>query len=71
MTLARLQAEITSAEFEFWVGLAMVRGEECPNCGHEAKDMMDYQWLPAKCPICDYRYGRPVHKSMAMRLVGG
>jgi predicted Zn-ribbon and HTH transcriptional regulator len=58
MTYAELQARMSNAEFELWMALAHVRSHECPNCGHEAKEMMNFQLKHAKCPICKYEYHR-------------
>lgn len=58
MTLAELGQRMSNAEFELWVAEELVRSTECPNCGHEAKDMVNTVMLEVKCPICDTKYGR-------------
>jgi len=58
MTLAELGQRMSNAEFELWVAEELVRSVECPNCGHEAKDMIHVEMVEVKCPICDTKYGR-------------
>jgi len=56
MTYAELQAKMSNQEFELWMALAMVRGEECPNCGREARELMEWELHTIKCPICKHEY---------------
>lgn len=58
MTYAELQARMSNAEFELWMALANVRSHECPNCGHEAKEMMEFRLIDVKCPLCKHKYQR-------------
>jgi hypothetical protein len=58
MTLAQMQARMTSTEFELWMALAMVRQDECPNCGVEPRDMMDFAFGEVHCPVCKQDYGK-------------
>ena len=58
MTLAELQNKMSSAEFEVWMALAMLREDECPNCGVEPRDMMEFNYGEVKCPVCNSHYGK-------------
>jgi uncharacterized Zn finger protein (UPF0148 family) len=58
MTLAELQNRMSSAEFEAWLALAMLREDECPNCGVEPRDMMKFNYGEVKCPVCHSSYGK-------------
>jgi uncharacterized protein (DUF983 family) len=61
MTLAELGTRMSNTEFELWVADEMLRQFECPNCGHEARDMDSFVQVEAKCPICDTKYHRTKH----------
>jgi rubrerythrin len=61
MTLAELGTRMSNTEFELWVAEEMIRQYECPNCGHEAKDMTEFVQVEVKCPICDTKYNRTKH----------
>ena len=54
MTLAQLHTEMSSAEFELWMALAMVREDECPRCGVEPREMMNYKTAAFTCPVCGW-----------------
>ena len=58
MTLGELGERMSSLEFELWQAQAMLKSEVCPNCGLEAKDMMDYELVKVKCPNCKTPYQR-------------
>lgn len=58
MTLAELGQRMSNVEFELWIAEDGLRSVECPNCGHEAKDMMHVQMVDVKCPICSTKYAR-------------
>lgn len=58
MTYAELQRRMSSTELELWMGLSLVRAEECPSCGVHAGDMMKWQNLEVKCPVCKHQYTR-------------
>jgi transcription elongation factor Elf1 len=58
MTLAELGQRMSNAEFELWMAEEILRNFECPNCGHEAKDMNEVELVEVKCPICYTKYGR-------------
>jgi hypothetical protein len=64
MTYAELSTRITAAEFEWWQGLAMLRQDECPHCGVEPRDLMDYEIREIKCPICREKYHKVGHIRM-------
>lgn len=57
MTLARLEAEMSSNELEIWMAKAMVESDECPQCHHEPVDMnTGVKTQEVKCPICGHKY---------------
>lgn len=58
MTYAELQRRMSNQEFELWMALAMVRSDECPNCGREAREMTQWVTHEIKCPICTHKYER-------------
>ncbi len=58
MTLAELGTRMSNTEFELWMAEEILRQFECPNCGHEARDMNEYMLVDVKCPICQTKYGR-------------
>lgn len=58
MTYAELTSKMSSAEFELWMALAQVRSTECPSCGHEARELMEWDIVEVKCPVCKHTYGR-------------
>ena len=63
MTLAEMSSKMSNAEFELWVALAAKRANECPNCGHEANEMMEYEQVKMHCPICATDY----HKTASVQ----
>lgn len=58
MTYAELSARMSSTEMEMWYGLEMLRQEECPNCGVEPKELMEYTTVKVKCPVCKHESAR-------------
>lgn len=56
MTLAELEDRMTAAEFDIWKAEFGLRNDECPACGHEVRDMMDFSAHEVKCPICKTSY---------------
>lgn len=58
MTYAELQSKMSNQEFELWMALAMVKSDECPNCGRRADEMMKVHTVEVKCPICKYQYDK-------------
>lgn len=58
MTYSRLLREMPTQEMELWKGLAMLRAEECPNCGVHGRDFMGWDAVPVKCPVCKTQYTR-------------
>lgn len=58
MTYAELQARMSSTELELWYGYAMLKQDECPNCGVEPRDMMEYATVEVKCPVCKHQHAR-------------
>jgi predicted Zn-ribbon and HTH transcriptional regulator len=68
MTYAELSANMSSTEFELWMGLQLVRAEECPSCGHEARDMDEYQATEARCPVCKTKYTRVISTEAIRQL---
>ena len=58
MTLAEMQQRMTAAEFELHVALSMLRQDECPNCGVEPRDLMEYNYGEVSCPVCKQTYGK-------------
>lgn len=66
MTYAELSAKMSSTELEIWFGLAMLRQDECPNCGVEPVDMMDYTTEPMKCPVCKHEHHKVKRYSSSM-----
>lgn len=49
---------MSNTEFELWVALAAKRQFECPSCGKEANELMEYSTAKQHCPICKYDYTR-------------
>lgn len=58
MTLAELGQKMSNVEFELWLSLSAKRQDECPHCGHEAKDLMDVEIIKMHCPVCKEDYNR-------------
>lgn len=56
MTLARLEAEMTEDEFELWMAEDAIRADECPYCGVEPRDLMEYEQVKVHCPVCKADY---------------
>lgn len=63
--------DLGPGELVFWKGLQLVRRYECPNCGLEARDMMDYTTVPMSCPVCKTKWDRIVSTTQASLLTGG
>jgi len=57
MTYAELQARMSNAEFELWLAEDLLRSKECPSCGVEPRDLMEFQVDDIKCPVCKNKYG--------------
>lgn len=49
---------ISSWEFDLWILENMCRSDECPHCGVDPKDLMDFEVRDIKCPICKSKYGK-------------
>jgi uncharacterized Zn finger protein (UPF0148 family) len=49
---------MTSAEFELHMALSMIQTDECPHCGVEPRDLMEYNYGEVKCPVCKNSYGK-------------
>lgn len=49
---------MSQEEFDIWVGLAQKRQHECPSCGKEVREIMDYSVSKQHCPICSHDYYR-------------
>jgi len=58
MTLAELGERMSNAEFELWHADDLLRADECPFCGVEPRDLMEFQVDDVKCPICKHKYGK-------------
>ena len=58
MTLAELGERMSSAEFEIWIAEEALRGDECPFCGMEPRDLGEYEMHDIKCPVCKHTYGK-------------
>jgi endogenous inhibitor of DNA gyrase (YacG/DUF329 family) len=43
---------------ELWIAYDMVKSEECPNCGVEPRELMEWEMVHVKCPICKQSHGR-------------
>jgi len=56
MTLARLEIEMSVEELELWMAEDQLRHDECPNCGVEPRDMMDWDYVKLHCPTCKTDY---------------
>jgi DNA-directed RNA polymerase subunit RPC12/RpoP len=56
MTLARLEVEMSQEEFELWMAEDAIRADECPYCGVEPRDLMDFEQSEIKCPVCKQKY---------------
>jgi len=70
MTYARLSAEMSSTELELWMAYSMVKSEQCPNCGLEARDMEYYELKPVHCPHCKHDYKRIARYKNPYETVG-
>ena len=55
-TLEELSARMSNQEFELRMALEMIRQDECPNCGVEPRDMMEYGTQEVHCPVCKNNY---------------
>lgn len=58
MTYAEMSAKVSSTELELWFGLALLRQDECPNCGIEPRDLMDYTTETIRCPVCKHEHAK-------------
>jgi len=58
MTLARLEEELTDDELQLWMAEDEIRAVECPYCGVEPRDLMDYEYIELHCPTCKSKYHR-------------
>lgn len=58
MTYAELQARMSNAEFELWLAEDILRSDECPACGVEPRELMDFEVEDVKCPVCKNKYGK-------------
>lgn len=58
MTLSEMSGKMSNAEFELWLALAAKQQNECPHCGHEAKDLMEVEIVKMHCPVCKEDYNR-------------
>lgn len=56
MTYEELGRRVSAAEFELWLGLAMLRQDECPHCGIAPEDLMVYEAADQHCPVCKSKY---------------
>lgn len=56
MTVARLEAELNEDELLLWMADDELKSLECPNCGVEARDLMDYEYQKRHCPVCKSDY---------------
>lgn len=56
MTLAEMGQRMSSTELELRYALALLRQDECPNCGVEPRDMMDFETTKQHCPVCGHDY---------------
>ena len=56
MTLGEFSTRMSSAEIELRYALALLRQDECPNCGVEPIDMMEYETTTQHCPVCSHDY---------------
>lgn len=54
---------MSSAEFELWMGLQLLRQDECPECGVEPKDLMEFETVKFHCPVCN-------HDSFRVKRIG-
>lgn len=55
-TLEELSEKMTNQEFELHMALAMLKNDECPNCGVEPRDMGEFTVVEVKCPVCRQTY---------------
>ena len=58
MTYAELTERMSNQEFELWLAYEMLKSEQCPNCGLEARDLMEFELVPVRCPHCKNEYKR-------------
>lgn len=56
-TLSEVQ-DMSAAEFEMWKARELIRQHECPYCGVETKEFMEYDVVEVKCPVCKTKYHR-------------
>lgn len=56
MTVAELQRRMSNAEFELWMAEYDIRGDECPYCGVEPRDMEEWEQHKVTCPVCKNDY---------------
>ena len=61
MTYAEFTRRVSSQEFDLWLALASVRSDECPHCGVDPIDFMDYEQSDIKCPVCKNKYHKTKH----------
>lgn len=53
-----MQSRMSNAEFELWLSEEALRADECPFCGTEPKELMEYEVHDIKCPVCKNKYGK-------------
>lgn len=56
MTYAEFQTRVSSTEIELWMAEYTIRGNECPFCGIEPRDMEDFSIHEIPCPVCKEKY---------------
>jgi uncharacterized protein (DUF983 family) len=64
MTYADFLENVSTQEFDMWLALASVRADECPHCGVEPTQFMDFELADIRCPNCKQTY----HKTKAVKL---
>ena len=64
MTYADFIENVSAQEFDLWLALASVRGDECPHCGVDPVEFMDYELAEIRCSVCKQTF----HRTRAINL---
>ena len=51
---------------EIWQAYYSLKSEECPHCGTDARDLMEFTMQDLKCPVCKHEYSRKTRWSENM-----
>lgn len=63
MTLAQLETEMSVEEFDTWMAEDEIRSFECPFCGVEPSEMMEFDYKKVHCPNCSSDYHKTVRRA--------